>query len=995
MRRRDFIKTGSLVITGLGTGTPGFSFVPDNFHEEGPYQNRIPFRKKPRTIREVVPGFLWADAGDFENYGGWAFDTQHVAFMGSSYLIAHGAGHPVKPARLTLNNVPAGRYRVWVRSRDWIPEHSPGRFSVAVNGGELSPSFGASGKSGWLWEDGGARELSGGTTILELRDKTGYYGRCSSIILTRDLDYRPPDDLEAFEQERFRLTGISDQPKEQPRHDVVVVGAGTAGVCAAIAAARSGAETALISDRPIVGGNASTEIGVPVQGAAQFHRFARESGIIEEAGRLGMARGWGNVMSRPFAQLIEEEPNLHLYSDLFLEDVEQDGDGRIRKAIARDTLSGERLGFPGRFFIDASGDGWLGYRSGADHRLGREAQREYNESNAPEKADDMTMSGCLRAPHESFKRCIFLRTAKTRSPKPFDPPPWIYDMPDFEAWQSGRGYDDKLERVARSGTWWLEHPGWVDDLWDPEGARDELLRVNFSFWHMMKNKWPERQRIANHELVYVPFSLGKRETRRLLGDYVLHENNCKEATRFDDAIGHSGWNLDVHAPKGILSTTGPFDFHDIIPLIQIPYRTLYSRNVDNLLMAGRNASVTHVAMGTVRVQGQPSLMGQAVGTAVGLARRHDTTPRGVYERHRSQLQQTLLKQDQFIPHVPNRDPEDLARRATVKASSFDRPEPANPFRNEEAPDAAWFALDAPRGVVFPWTPGKALNRIALRLRTEQGGEVTLRVREETNDGELTPGKELAARTKKVPANTDDWVAFSIKTTPQANRVSISLEGARAIEWRKHRTSLAGVKRFFRNAPDRRMVDGEAMAFDTSPREPFPDAAPLTPANAVNGIARPTFATPYASLQPYLWKSHPSWVEGETVPAMNMWQSARGEKLPQWIELEFDHPTPVSMVQCAFDTDLDVTLGKQRDAFPDACVRAYRIDCYANGAWTTVAREKMNFQRFRRHVFDTVATTRVRLTVESMHGLPQARLFEIRAYEKAAFFAAAPTGESPA
>ncbi|AKJ64583.1 FAD-dependent oxidoreductase [Kiritimatiella glycovorans] len=951
--RRDFVKTGVLTVSLLNRDL-AFSFVPDDFYDSGAYDNAIPFRKPARTIREVVPGFLWADAADFGSYGGWALDTQHSGFMGSSYLIAHGAGTPVEDAGLTIPDVRPGRYRLWVRSRNWIPEHSPGRFAVRINGQDSGIEYGAQGEKGWSWQDGGLHELQGGTVEMTLRDLTGYYGRCSSIILTRDTDYRPPADLEAFRRERARLSGESDQLQRRPEYDVVVVGAGTAGCCAAIAAARLGMKTALISDRPVLGGNASVEIGVPVQGAASQHRFARESGIIEEAGRIGLVNEWGSIMSRPFATLIEKEKNLEVYEDTRVEAVEKSGTKRIRAALARHTLTGGRSRIPGKMFIDTSGDGWLGYYAGADHRVGREPRSMYNESYAPERADNITMSGCLRGPREEYKRCLFYRTVRESSPQKFETPPWIYRLPPD--WINRRGDDQRLERVAWHGTWWLEHHGEVDDLWDPEYARDALLRINFTFWDYMKNKWSERSRLSKHRLDYVPFMVGKRETRRLLGDYVLNQNDCESARPFEDAIGHTGWPLDVHAAEGLFSTTGPYDCAVKIPIAQIPYRTLYSRNIENLLMAGRAMSVSHIALGTVRVEGQTSITGQAAGTAAALALHRRTTPRGVYRRHMDELQQLLLKHDQYIPGVRNRDPEDLALRAEVRASS-QFVDASNPFRREmeSSERGRWFELNMARGVFFPWEAGRRLERISLPLEAKRDAEITLHLRAAGSGNDLSSATDVATVTRRISAGMKGWVDFPIDREIPTAHAWMYLETAEGVSWRHSSLNTEGVFRFYGRPGVWQKVQGDAMTFALDPDPVFTERRVYAPVNVINGTARPTEEAP------------------------NMWISDAGEPLPQWIELTLERRAKVSSVHCVFDTDLSVTMGKQRDAHPDVCVRDYTIECRTNGKWKNVARIRGNYQRFRRHEFPACVADKVRLTVESTHGAPQARVMEIRVY----------------
>ena len=172
MNRRSFAKRGTLTLSLAGIAGELFSFVPDDFYEAGVYKNTIPFRKPAREISEAVPGFLWADAADFDDYGGWALDTQHVGFMGSSYLLAHGTSETVQDAKLKIPDVEQGRYRLWIRSHNWMPEHSPGQFGVRVNGQDSGVVYGAQQEKGWRWQDGGVHELAG-LTVLELQDKTG------------------------------------------------------------------------------------------------------------------------------------------------------------------------------------------------------------------------------------------------------------------------------------------------------------------------------------------------------------------------------------------------------------------------------------------------------------------------------------------------------------------------------------------------------------------------------------------------------------------------------------------------------------------------------------------------------------------------------------------------------------------------------------------------------------------------------------------------------
>jgi len=243
------------------------------------------FFTKPHraAVDMVVDGFLYIDMEDFAEYGGWHMDTQFVHLMGSPYLMATGIGTPVKDATTTFSNPETGTYHVWVRARNWIKDYAPGCFQVHINGAPLEKEFGAADTDQWTWEYGGAVELDKGPVALALHDLTGYYGRCDAILLTTDAAYTPPDCRKAVCEERARLLGLSMEPALAGDFDVIVVGGGPAGTPAAIAAARMGAKTALIQNRPTLGGNASVECGVGLQGAGWHHPGWRETGIIEKA----------------------------------------------------------------------------------------------------------------------------------------------------------------------------------------------------------------------------------------------------------------------------------------------------------------------------------------------------------------------------------------------------------------------------------------------------------------------------------------------------------------------------------------------------------------------------------------------------------------------------------------------------------------------------------------------------------------------------------------
>ncbi len=464
----------------------------------------------------------------------------------------------------------------------------------------------------------------------------------------------------------------------------------------------------------MLGGNASAEAGVSVNGAGTHQRNARESGIIEEAGRLyaRLEGGW----SAAFDRLTAEETNLTVFLNRHVSVAVMSDSNTLAGVRSIDTLTHAVHEYRGRLFIDCTGDGWLGYHAGAIFRFGRESREEFGEDLAPPAADRITMSGCIMG-----GRAVSFRAEERDAPMTYTPPPWAPKFsPDPE-------FGRTIRRVE-TGEWWIEHPGAIDDLWDAEAARDELIRISFGYWDLVKNAWSGRARAAKHALTWVPLYDAKRETRRLVGDHILTQQDVQTARLFADRIAHGGWNIDVHHPGGIFSgREGPFDCDPRVPLYSIPFRCLYSTNIVNLLMAGRHVSMTHVALGTVRVQGTLAALGQAAGTAAALCLRHGTHPRGLYERHLGELQQTLLRHDQYIPGLANADPADLARRARLSASSTARSTAVrlpSPSRMDLHP------LNMPRALMFARGNLTELATVSLVFASSNAGpaEVTARLR---------------------------------------------------------------------------------------------------------------------------------------------------------------------------------------------------------------------------------------------------------------------------
>ncbi len=455
--------------------------------------------------------------------------------------------------------------------------------------------------------------------------------------------------------------------------DFCVIGGGMAGLCAAVSAARHGAKVAIVQDRPMFGGNASSEIRMHVCGADRHGQIknVRETGILEELRLENLRRNhlksfsiWDTILY----EKVMQEPNIRCFLNCSVMDAEMDGH-RIKSVTGWQLTTYTYHTIEARIFADCSGDGILAPLVGAEYRVGREARSEFGESIEPEGADRKTMG----------MTCLF-QAYDTGKPQEFIPPSWTYDFPtDADLPNRHHGW-------LEMGYWWVELGGEDDSIHDTERIRDELLKIVYGIWDHLKNHGDHGA--ANWALDWVQFLPGKRESRRYVGDHVLTQHEVEGEGKFPDTVAYGGWTMDDHNPGGFRWKGKPTIFHPAPSPYGIPYRCLYSRNIDNLMFAGRCASSSHAAMSSTRVMGTGSVMGQAVGTAAAMAVRHDLNPRGVGELVH-ELQQTLLLDDCYLPRI-KQEFSVLTDRSVLKASSGD-PEPLRDGINRPVGDVqhAW------------------------------------------------------------------------------------------------------------------------------------------------------------------------------------------------------------------------------------------------------------------------------------------------------------------
>jgi hypothetical protein len=513
------------------------------------------------------------------------------------------------------------------------------------------------------------------------------------LVLTGDLAWQPPASRQDLDRMRQEHGAVSRDAQTKGPYDVVVVGGGLAGCLAAVSSARLGCRTVLIQDRPVLGGNASVEILVPPVGFWLYDKYdpldPHETGLIEEIRTRGIQTTEdGMVYSGRLERLVKAESNLDLQLCVHATGVEMKETGRIGAVAGVRVPGGQRLRFPGRVFIDCSGDGVVGVAAGAEHRHGREPRSLHNESMAPEVGDRATMGNSLK----------YVSRA-TGSPQPFTAPAWVMPFRRCEDFTPGRhpvlGGDIQWQ-------WMIELGGTRDTYADAEEIRDDLLRLIFGLWDHVKNHCPKcRDRAADHRLAWVGHVAGKRENRRLVGDYILNQNDISRQVLFPDRVAYGGWGTDDHWPDGFFHKGAPAQFSDKGVAFSIPYRSLYSKNVENLLMAGRNISASHVAMSATRVMLTCAVMGQAVGTAGALCVHRATTPRLVYQKYLSELQQQLLKDGAHLIDLAGNDPRDQARNARVTASSERRRSDGQFMRAAQVIDGYAFASP---GKIHAWGP---------------------------------------------------------------------------------------------------------------------------------------------------------------------------------------------------------------------------------------------------------------------------------------------------
>ena len=557
----------------------------------------------------------------FAELGGWKLDTQFENDLGFSYLLAHGLGRPVDDAIATIKFPAPGRYHTWVLTKDWCPGkwEAPGQFKVSLNDAPLDATFGTN--PGWNWQSGGTVSIAQDqlSSQISLQDLTGFEGRCSAVYFSLDANDVPPIDRSTLPRWRRQKVGLSADVIDEGSYDVVIVGGGISGCAAALAANEKGLKVALIQNRPVLGGNASSEVRVHTLG---IHHHA--AAILEQIDTPHYPNGDAEALVADEKRMrnMHAAENVDIFLNHSLTSAATSGN-RIVSIQVVESANGNLRKLSAPQFIDCTGDGWLGAMAGADFRYGRESKHEFGEEWerhgelwSPEKPDNRVMGSS-----------VLWYTKETNRRVKFPAVPWAKPV--------------AKNHVSPAGEWqWEFSHDDFHQIDDAEEIRDHMFRAIYGTYA----NTIRRPQHANLELDWIAFVAGKRESRRLIGPHIFTGVDARDSIEFPDTVVTEKRSIDVHYQEALLGR--PEDFLSEALFLKpktgfyyIPYRSLYSHNVANLQMAGRCFSCSHIGLGGPRVMNTCGQMGVATGYAAALCRQYDVDPSEISAQHINELRE--------------------------------------------------------------------------------------------------------------------------------------------------------------------------------------------------------------------------------------------------------------------------------------------------------------------------------------------------------------------
>lgn len=754
--------------------------------------------------------------------------------------------------------------------------------------------------------------------------------------------------IESFEKEKRSLRTI------KLSSDLVVVGGGMSGVCTAISAARSGIKVTLIQDRPVLGGNASSEVRLWILGATSHmgnnNRWSREGGIINEILVENIYRNKeGNpvILDTIILEKVKNESNITLMLNTAVYDIEKDSQDTVAKVLGFCSQNYTFYEVSGKLFCDASGDGLIAYRAGASYRMGAEDKIEFNEKFAPDHGEYGELLG----------HSLYFYSKDTGEPVKFTPP--AYALKDIE---------NKIPRFGNINSsqhgckfWWLEYGGRLDTIHDTEEIKWELWSVVYGIWNYIKNSG--KFDADTLTLEWVGLIPGKRESRRFLGHYTLTQDDVVKQTHFEDAIAYGGWAIDLHPADGVYSdNSGCIQYHSK-GVYGIPYRCFVSKEIKNLFYAGRGISATHVAHGSTRVMATSALGGQAVGLAAAQCIKKNLLPAALIEPEEiKELQQSLNEIGQSIPNTIINESKNLANRAKIDSSStlqLSRIPFDGPWNILDFSVAQLLSLekDIPYCFEVQIETVKPTTLIVELRCAEKIENYTPDTIVERQSIDVKSGKQAVKIqfTKGIPQNQYAFITF-LKNEAVKIRMSEKRYTGIVSVFNKFNTAVnnygkqtppldSGIDTFEFWCPDRR-PQGQNLGMNISPVIDL-----YKKDNIINGYTRPVTGT-------------------------NAWAASLDDKNPQ-LTFSWDKPQKISEVILYFDTDFDhamesVQMGHPENVMP-FCIRNYTLK---DDKGNIIAKINNNYQTINKIELGGISTEKLILELESTSENIPCSLFQV-------------------
>ncbi len=748
----------------------------------------------------------------------------------------------------------------------------------------------------------------------------------------------------------FEPVSGRELPRSSESYDLVVVGAGMAGLCCAVTAARQGLRTALVHDRPVPGGNASSEVRLWVLGATAHmgnnNRYSREGGLLDEILLENLYRnpeGNPHLFDAVLLDLCRAEENLTLLLNTPAISLETEGERIVSvQAFNPQTQRLHELTAP--LFVDASGDGLLGYLSGAPCRIGAEERSEFDEARAPDQSYGYLLG-----------HSIYYYVKDTGKPVRYIPPEMA--MKDVEK----KIPRHKLISPTNHGCgyWWFEYGGRLDTVGDTEKIKWELWSIVYGVWDYVKNsgKFPEARNLTLEWVGTIP---GKRESRRFEGDYMLTQQDVIQRRRFQDAVSYGGWSIDLHPADGVYSPLPGSSHLHPKGVYTIPYRCYYSRNVENLFLAGRIISASHVAFGTTRVMATCAHGGQAVAMAAKQCLRRKISPRQAGQGAAlKELQRDLLRTGHHVPGLVLNDEEDLARSADLEVSSRLQLA-AIPEEGEAA------ILAEPMALMFPARPGPAPG-ITLTLGAKKDTTLQARLLCSERPDEFTPEIELGRLEVELPAGDPRPVELDFQARADEPRyLFLALEENPDLAVACSDRRITGLTMLRKRGRQEGISDQGGYDIDLwcPPRRPAgrlwaarfdPPLDVFGPENLRNGLHRPTCGP-------------------------NAWV-ADLDDLPARVTLIWPEPKSIGRIELLMDPDYDHALENVMKHQPERVIpyliKRYRI---LDSQGRLIVEIEDNHQTRNVHLLaKPVVTDRLTVEIPETNGPASAALMDLRCY----------------